>query len=96
MEHNNYFKTLFVVTLIVALLLAVFLLYTLWIRPSFQGYVIQKQFEAKDLTLMALVSQIQQQGYAQITFGNQTLFLAPFNPQASQQQAQQQIAQPVE
>ena len=83
---DGRYKNLFILTLVIVLVLIIVVAYVLFIKPAFNGYVIQKQIEAKDITLINIISQIQQQGFAQITFGNQTLFLFPGNP--NQQQAQ--------
>ncbi|MEK6884825.1 MAG: hypothetical protein AABY22_34655 [Nanoarchaeota archaeon] len=79
MDNRNY-RGLFIATLFLLVILIVLLLFFLIVKPQFQGFVIDKQIEAKDLTLIAIANQIQQQGYAQISFGNQTLILVPYNP----------------
>ena len=83
---DGRYKNLFILTLVVALVLILVVAYVMFIKPAINGYVIQKQIEAKDITLLSIVSQIQQQGFAQINLGNQTLVLVPVNP--NQQQAQ--------
>ena len=95
MDNKNY-KAWFMVTFSILIVIVLIMAYMFFIKPTWQGYVVNKQLEAKDLTLLALISQIQQQGYAQITIGNQSLYLVPYSPQmAAQQQAlaQQQFQQ---
>lgn len=81
---DDKYRKLFVITLLVALVLIVIITYMFLLKPSFNGYVIKKQVEARDITLLTILNQIQQQGYAQITFGNQTLVLVPYNPEQAQ------------
>lgn len=88
--NDGRYRTLFIITMLVALVLVVIVAYILLIKPSFNGYVIKKQIEAKDLTLLNILNQVQQQGYAQITYGNQTLVLVPYAPQEGQAQQSQQ------
>lgn len=79
MDTRNY-RSLFIITFIVALILLVLVAYLFLLKPKIQGYVIDRQIEAKDLTLLTLINQVQQQGYAQITIGNQSLILVPYDP----------------
>ena len=69
-----------IILILTIVILLIILAYFLVLQPKVQEYIIQKQIEAKDVTLMAIVSQIQQNGYAQINFGNQTLMLVPYVP----------------
>jgi len=46
-------------------------------KARLQGYIIQKQVEAKDLTLIYIIQQIQQNGYVKIDVGNESLLLVP-------------------
>jgi len=73
--------------IIIILILLAVIAYLFVIRPSISGYIVQKQIEAKDMTLNTLLIQIQQQGYAQITDteGN-AIILVPYNAQQAQQQ----------
>lgn len=98
---NESYKQLFVFTLVVTLILVLVLIYIMLVRPGFNGYVVNKQLEARDLTLIAILNQVQQQGFAQISFGNQTLLLVPYNPNqqipgnSQQQPSAQTLEQPV-
>jgi len=77
------------ITLLVAVIIVLIavIVYAFIIRPSVSGYVVTKQSEGVQIAIATIIAQIQQNGFAQIPVGNQTLYLAPFNPQ--QQQPQQ-------
>ena len=66
METKKAGRLIISLIIIIVILLAV-IVYTFLARPAINGYIIQKQIEAKDVVLNALLSQIQQQGYARIT-----------------------------
>ena len=53
------------------------------VKPSFDGYVVEKRTEGYQIAIRDIVSQVQQNGFVQIPVDeNQTLFLAPLvNPQ---------------
>ncbi len=82
------------VLIVIILLLVAVMLYAFVITPAFRNYqsdqqMIGYQYGQVDL-LNSMLSQIQQAGYVQIPAGaNQSVFLAPFDPQAMQQQAAQ-------
>ena len=80
-EERNSYRTLFILTSLVSLVLIVILIYVFAIKPTIQGYVVKKQVEASDFIVGAILSQVQQQGYVQLTYGNQTLVLVPYTPQ---------------
>jgi len=78
-----------VLVLVIVVLLGV-MAYSFWIQPSYQKFIYNKQVEAYNQGVMysqtaflnEIASQIQQTGYVQIPLNeNQTLYLAPFNPQ---------------
>ena len=81
MREKNPYRMLFILTLVVLLVLIVVVVYFFLAKPTINGYIVEKQIEARDITLFAILDQVQQQGYAQITFGNQSLILVPYNPQ---------------
>ena len=70
---------------LVILILVTVVVFSFWVKPAFNGYVVKKQVEAQNLILSNIVLQVQQNGIVQIPVGNQTLLLAPFNPQQAQQ-----------
>lgn len=69
----------FLVVLVVVL--AGILLYTLVIKPSISGYAVKYQQQGVQIAVSAILTQLQQNGFVQIPLGNQTLYLAPVNPQ---------------
>jgi len=58
---------LILVLILIILILVGIMTYSFVIQPAINGFVIGKQVEAKDITLNALISQIQQQGFVQIS-----------------------------
>ena len=79
---DNKYRTFFVATLLVAIVLIGVLVYMVFLKPTIQGYAVEKQVEGANFAVSNIISQIQQQGFAQISLGdNQSLFLAPFDPQ---------------
>lgn len=79
--------------LVIVILVAV-VVFSFWIKPTFDGYVVQKQVDAQALVYQDIINQVQQNGFFQMRAGNQTLLLAPFNPQQGQQPVQQIQEQP--
>lgn len=82
MRDNKKTNWLVISLIIVIVILLGIILYTFVIKPQINGYVINKQIEAKDYVLATLLMQIQQQGYTQIadTEGN-SVILVPYVPQ---------------
>ncbi|MEN7982652.1 MAG: hypothetical protein ABFQ65_04345 [Nanoarchaeota archaeon] len=71
---------------VVIIVLAIAVVYSFALRPAFNGYVVEKQMEAQDIVLNALLSQLQQNGYIQIPFGDEVLTLVPYQPPVEQQE----------
>ena len=70
---------------LIIMVLAGVLIYTFVITPSLTGYVVEKQNEGVQIAINSILLQVQQNGFVQIPVGgNQTIFLAPFNPQQAQ------------
>lgn len=69
------------VLVVLVIVLAAFVIYAYGIQPAINGYTINAQQEGVVYALNNIVSQIQQNGYAQIPIGNQTLFLTRFDPE---------------
>ena len=82
-NRTNVIMTILVLVVVV---LAGILVFAFLIKPSFNGYVVDKQIEAQNILLANIVVQVQQNGFVQLPVGNQTLFLAPFDPQQAPQQ----------
>lgn len=76
---QNEKKIIWSLVLVIVILLGV-MFYAFYVKPIISNYVFSKQVEAKDITLASLISQIQQQGYAQIQIGNQSVILVPYIP----------------
>ena len=81
MKERNLYRTLFILTSLVLVVLIIIVVYAFLIKPKIQGYVVNKQIEASDFIIGTIFNQIQQQGYVQLTYSNQTLVLIPYNPQ---------------
>lgn len=62
------------------------MMYAFLIKPGIDGYVVNKQLDAKDIVLSAMLAQIEQQGYTQISDaeGN-TIVLIPYVPEQPQE-----------
>ena len=81
-ERRNPYRTLFILTVLVLLVLVVIMIYIFTIKPSIQGYIVKKQIEASDFIVGTILNQVQQQGYVQLTYLNQTITLVPYDPSA--------------
>lgn len=85
-KEKNTYRTLFILTLLILSVLIVIVIYILAIKPTIQGYVVQKQIEASNYTsnyiIGTIVNQVQQKGYIQLTYANQSVILIQYNPQA--------------
>jgi uncharacterized protein (UPF0212 family) len=81
-------KVLITILVVIVLVLVAVVVYLLVIQPAISGYTIQKQTEGVQIAVNSILAQLQQNGFVQIPVGNQTLYLAPFNPQQVQQQSQ--------
>lgn len=73
---------------VVIVILVLALVYVLAIRPAVSGFVVNKQVDAytqgQTDFLNAMLVQLQQNGYTQITVGNQSIVLVPYNPSPQQ------------
>ena len=85
-EERNPYRTLFIFTLLVLLVLVVIAVYIFAIKPTIQGYVVKKQIEASDFIIGTILNQVQQQGYVQLSYLNQSVILVPYNSQTQPQQ----------
>jgi len=83
-------KTKITIAVLVAVIvvLASVIAYSFLVKPGITGYAAQRQQEGIDFTIAAIVAQIQQNGFAQIPVGNETLILIPYFPEEQSQQAQ--------
>ena len=64
---------------VLVMVLVLVLLYVLVFVPTFNNYVIDKQFEAQNILVANMVSLIQSEGYVQIPLSeNESLVLVPY------------------
>jgi hypothetical protein len=94
MREESRTKLIISVLVVIVVILLGVIAYFLWAQPAYQNFINQKQIEAytagQSNIVNGMIVQLQQAGYVQINLGNnQTLYMAPFNPQ---QAAQQQSA----
>jgi predicted Abi (CAAX) family protease len=68
----------FLIALIIIVVLALALLYVALIGPKVQGYVVNKQIEAQQSTVDAIVSVVNQQGYVVLGEGEGQVILVPY------------------
>ena len=77
---------LIAVLAVIVLILLGIVLYAFVIKPAIDGYITQKQIEAKDIVLSAMIAQIQQQGYTQISdVSGNAIVLVPMPKQSATQ-----------
>jgi len=81
-------KVLITILVVIVVILAAIVVYAFVVRPAISGYTIQKQTEGVQIAVNSILASIQQNGFVAIPIGNQTLYLAPFNPQQAEQQPQ--------
>lgn len=63
--HNRQGIIIILLVAIILVLLGV-IAYSYLLKPAINGYIVEKQTEAKDVVLSTLLAQVEQQGYAQI------------------------------
>ena len=80
-EERNPYRTLFILTLLILLILVAIVAYVFLIKPTVQGYVVNKQVEASDFIVGTIFNQVKQQGFVQLTYNNESLVLVPYTPQ---------------
>ena len=85
----NRTNVLIAILVLVIVVLAGIMVYAFVIKPTYAGYVTEKQIEGESICVAKILTQLQQNGFVQIPLGNQTLYLAPFVP-GQQQQAEPQ------
>ena len=99
-EESSNTKWIILTLVIVIVLLIGIIAYYFWLKPAYDNFIQTKQQEAYSVGvnvglaesqkafLNGVRSNIVQFGYVQITFeDNQTVYLAPFNPNQMDQQA---------
>lgn len=83
----NRTGVLITVLVLVIVVLAGVVLFSLWVKPTIDGYVVEKQVDAQALVYQDIVNQVQQNGFFQMRVGNQTLILVQAQQPAQQDQA---------
>ena len=89
MKENKTKLFVWILAILVVVLIGV-VAYLLAVRPAITGYATNNQIQGYQIAINDILTQVQQNGYVAIPVGNQTLYLAPFNPQQVNQQAGQQ------
>ena len=77
----NRTNVLIVVLVLIIVVLAGIMVYAFVIKPKISGYTAQKQTEGVQIAINYIIAQLQQNGFVQIPFGNQTLILVPYPAQ---------------
>jgi len=83
----NRTNVLIAVLVLIIVVLAGIVVYSFVVKPAYSGYVAQKQLEGEQITVVKILSQLQENGFVQIPIGNQTLILVQYVP--PEQQIQQ-------
>lgn len=68
------------ILLIVIAILIIFIIIKMVILPKVNNYVLQKQIQAQEVIFQNLFASIQQLGYVQVYYNNQTMTLVPYVP----------------
>ena len=71
-------QTLIRVLVVAVLVLLAVVVYAYAVKPSINAYVINKQIEARDYVLETLISNVETNGYVELTKGNESLVLVPY------------------
>lgn len=102
-DENSRAKLIISILVVLVIILLIAVAYAFWIQPKYDDFILSKQQEAygagindtQRAIFLGIRNSLGQLGYVQITFeDNQTVYLAPFNPEqvAQQQNVQQQSA----
>jgi hypothetical protein len=59
-------RNLFLTAVILVVVLLGVIAYLFLVKPSIQGFVIDKQLEARDIVILSIVQQVQQNGFLQL------------------------------
>jgi|SaaInlStandDraft_3_1057020.scaffolds.fasta_scaffold175825_1 hypothetical protein len=84
---NKSTRTLIWILLAIILVLLLFVGYFFLLKPAITGYTVNQQTlgynYAYQEVLTSLIGQLQENGYVQLPYGNQTIILAPVQQQAA-------------
>lgn len=88
-KKRNPYKTATVILTLVIIVLGLFVSYSFFVKPRFNGYVTDKQIEAQVILVEGIISQINEKGYVQIfdDAGN-SIVLVPYQQPQGQQRVQ--------
>jgi hypothetical protein len=78
-QKSNGLVRFLVVVILILLMLVV---YAYAVKPYINSYVVQKQIEAKDYVLDTIINQVNTTGYVELTMGNKSLILVPYQQPA--------------
>ncbi|MFA6022751.1 MAG: hypothetical protein WC781_01545 [Candidatus Pacearchaeota archaeon] len=74
----------FAVAIGIIVVLALVLVYVLFIGPTIQGFVVQKQVAAQKIAVQTIMQVVNQQGYVVLGEGNDTMILVRYQqPQST-------------
>lgn len=76
------------ILVLIIVVLAGIVAYAFVLRPAYTGYVVDRQVEGYNVCVSNLISQLQQNGFVQVTLGNQSIYLAPIAPEQQTQQTE--------
>lgn len=68
------------VLVLLVIILSVLVIYAFVLKPVITGYVVGKQVEAQEIVVNNILLQLQQNGYVEISVGNDSLILVPYQP----------------
>ena len=80
----------FAIAVSIIVLLAIALLYMAVISPRIQGYIINKQAQAQEGVVQAILQIVDQQGYVALGDGEASVVLVKYQPPEVQAQVQEQ------
>ena len=80
----------FTIAISIIVVLAIALLYMTVVSPRIQGYIINKQAQAQEGVVQAILQIIDQQGYVALGDGEDSVVLVKYQPPEAQAQVQEQ------
>ncbi len=83
LKEKNPYRMLFILTFLVLVVLVIVVVYAFFVKPTIQGYVVNKQIEAQQILVSNIIQQIQQTGAVRIPLGgNESVILVPYQEPA--------------
>lgn len=74
----------FIVSIIIIVVLALTLCYVLFIGPTIQGYVAQRQVNAQEQTINLILDIVNENGYVVLGQGEEAVVLVKYTPEEQQ------------